>query len=140
MEKIKDLTFQEGLERIMKANDESGYDYKSHITTSLDPEAKRAMKNLDFPYVPDGFRKIQLPFSLDGASQMFYSVGEPDVKVPSHSHDEGDGIRFIVNGSINYNGQELRAGDWMFIPKGSEYSFEVGPLGATFMYCYQCCC
>ena len=71
---------------------------------------------------------------------MFISVGNPGTKVPRHIHKEGDGIRFIAGGSIIYNGQELVAGDWMFIPKGEAYEFQVGPYGATMGYCYACCC
>ena len=71
---------------------------------------------------------------------MFISVGAPGIKVPNHSHDEGAGIRFIMNGSITYKGKELTGGDWMYIPKGIEYEFEVGHLGVTMCYCYCCCC
>jgi hypothetical protein len=31
--------------------------------------------------------------------------------------------------------KELSAGDWMFIPEGQPYSFEVGRVGAI-----VCCC
>jgi hypothetical protein len=60
--------------------------------------------------------------------------------VPTHSHNEGDGVRFIASGSIKYNGQELTTGDWMYIRAGSEYEFEVGRYGAVMCYCYCCCC
>jgi hypothetical protein len=60
--------------------------------------------------------------------------------VPKHSHDEGDGIRIIMSGSIIYDGHELSGGDWMFIPKGVAYDFKVGPMGAALCYCYCCCC
>ena len=68
---------------------------------------------------------------------MFISSAPPKAKVPSHAHD-GPGVRFISSGSIKYKEQELTAGDWMYIPKGKAYSFEVGALGATMFYCYQC--
>lgn len=60
--------------------------------------------------------------------------------MPNHSHDEGDGFRFIVSGSILFDGRELHAGDWMFIPKGKTYSFKVGRSGVGICYCYACCC
>lgn len=135
-----ELTFQQGLKRIVEENKKAGFDYSRQITTSQDKEAKSAVDGLKFPYVPDGFTKFQLPFALNSPTQMFISVGAPGTKVPEHSHDEGDGVRFIVNGSIKYNGKELKTGDWMYVPKGKKYSFEVGPLGATFFYCYECCC
>ena len=51
----------------------------------------------------------------------------PGTEVPEHSHDEGDGFRYIVSGSIIYNGQELlAAGDWMFIPKGKKIRYHGG--------------
>ena len=45
-----------------------------------------------------------------------------------------------MSGSIIYKGNELVAGDWMYIPQGVKYSFKVGPNGARMGYCYQCCC
>lgn len=89
--------------------------------------------------IDNGFKKWQLPIILQD-SQLFISIGQPDINVPKHSHDEGDGIRFIMSGSIYYDGQELNAGDWMFIPKGKPYSMKIGPFGATMCYCYCCCC
>ena len=110
------------------------------MITSRDEAARYAQKLLTVSEVPGGFRKWQLPVYLDRPSQLFITVAEPRADVPEHSHDEGDGIRFIAQGSIIYNGTELTAGDWMFIPAGSRYSFKVGELGALMCYCYCCCC
>ena len=33
-----------------------------------------------------------------------------------------------------YEGTELTVGDWMYIPAGQPYRFEVGPLGGIFFY------
>ena len=68
---------------------------------------------------------------------MFITTAPPHVKIPVHSHD-GPGVRFIATGSITYKGKELTAGDWMYVPAGKDYSFEVGEFGATMFYCYQC--
>jgi hypothetical protein len=122
------------LERLRGATDEAGLP-EGVIITSKDEAAVRGMDILAIDNVPDGFRKWQLPVYLSEPSHMFISVAEPGVKVPSHSHDEGDGIRFIAGGSITYEGQELTAGDWMFIPAGESYSFEVGRFGAIMCYC-----
>ncbi len=134
------LTFEEGIERIKQANEAADFCFKSKISTSLDAAAREATGGLMVTNVPGGFKKFQLPLYLDKASQLFVSVGAPDTKVPIHSHDEGDGFRYISSGSIIYNGEELKAGDWMFIPAGEPYEFVVGELGATMMYCYSCCC
>lgn len=134
------LTFADGLNRIAKAVDKVGLSVSDRITTSRDPDVREAVIALKVTNVPSGFQKWQLPVSLSGASQMFLTAANPGASVPAHSHDEGNGIRFIISGSIIYDGKELTAGDWMFIPQGKKYSFQVGELGATMAYCYECCC
>ena len=134
------LTFDQGLERIRKALDYVNLDTREQIVTSKNPLSVKLRGMLEVDNIPDGFKKWQLPVYLDQPSQLFISVGTPGTKVGRHSHDEGDGIRFIAGGSIFYQGQELTAGDWMFIPKGHPYEFDVGPVGAIMCYCYCCCC
>jgi hypothetical protein len=68
-------------------------------------------------------------FRLDCPSQMFISIGTLDTKVRHHSHDEGDGIRFIASGSTIYQTKELAAGEGMVHFKGLPESFTVA-LGA----------
>ena len=133
------MTFQQGEEKVKEACKLADLKAAKHIITSRDASAVKAVNLLAVDNVPGGFKKWQLPFVMD-KSQLFISIGSPDAKVPEHSHDEGDGIRFIMSGSIYYNGLELGAGDWMYIPKGSKYSFRVGPLGVSMCYCYCCCC
>jgi hypothetical protein len=135
------VTFDEGLERIKKVAEKAGIAKGGRVLTSRHPEVRRAQDLLEVSNVPDkGFRKWQLPVYLDRPSQLFVTVADPNLEVPEHSHDEGDGIRFIAGGSIQYDGEELTAGDWMFIPAGQTYTFTVGPMGATMCYCYCCCC
>ena len=134
-----EVTFDEGVTRIRQAVERVGLD-TTRVLTSRDEDVLKAQALLTVSAIPGGFRKWQLPVYLDRASQLFISVGEPNAEVPEHSHDEGDGVRFIVSGSIVYGDVELSAGDWMFIPAGSRYSFRVGPLGVTMCYCYCCSC
>ena len=134
-----ELTFEDGILRIEHAIQSIGAKLEGKILTSKDAKAKELCSILDVKNVPDGFTKWQLPFYLDGG-QFFISVGEPNVAVPLHSHDEGPGVRFIISGSIHYKDIILSQGDWMFIPAGKEYEFTVGPEGAMMAYCYQCCC
>jgi len=134
------LAVSDCLARISRAVKENGTKLEGRILTSRDEDAVSLRKALTVDNVPDGFRKYQLPVSLPEASVMFVTFADPEVKTPEHSHDDGDGIRFIAGGSIVYDGKELISGDWMFIPKGSRYSFEVGPQGAIMCYCYSCCC
>ncbi|WP_136440837.1 cupin domain-containing protein [Pacificoceanicola onchidii] len=119
---------------------EFGIDPK-RIVTSRDPAVRKlAYTKLDVSNVPDGFTKTRLPVFFEEPTTMYISAGAPGAKVPRHSHDEGDGIRFMISGSIRYGDNELTQGDWMFIPAGADYEFEVGPMGAVMCYCYCCCC
>jgi hypothetical protein len=134
------VTFDEGLKRIQTAVKKIGLDVSKKILTSHDPQAEEARQLLMVTNVPGGFTKWQLPVYLDKASQLFITVAAPGARVGEHSHNEGAGIRFIAGGSIKYKGQELSAGDWMYIPAGVKYSFETGKLGAIMCYCYCCSC
>ncbi len=111
------------------------------IITSRDPIVeKMAYSKLAVRNVPDGFTKTRLPVFFDKETTLYVSSAAPGAQAPKHSHDEGDGIRVMVSGSIRYGDAELTEGDWMFVPKGVPYEFEVGPRGATMFYCYSCCC
>jgi len=133
------ITFEEGLERIRQTVGKQ-FDQQRKIVTSRDSEVAPLTEKLRVPGLPAGFIKWQLPVYLNGPSQLFISVAAPHSEAGEHSHDAGDGIRFIVSGSINYAGKELTAGDWMYIPQGKRYGFRTGPLGAVMCYCYCCCC
>lgn len=132
------LAFGACTERIQRAAKSAGLKADGRIITSKDDGVPELRKTLSTTNVPNGFHKWQLPVHLDSPSHLFITVAEPNVKSPRHSHKDGDGIRFIAGGSITYEGKELSAGDWMFIPAGRAYSFQVGPLGAVMCYCYAC--
>jgi hypothetical protein len=133
------VTFAEGEVRVQRVLQHAKVDVTKKILTSKDEEAKRLRELLPVTSIPDGFEKWQLPFVLD-RGQFFISIGKPDVAVPEHAHLDGAGVRIVTSGSIVYNGKELQAGDWMYIPQGVAYSFKVGPKGASMCYCYCCCC
>lgn len=132
-------TFEEGIEYLKTVSEESGFAVNG-IVTSRDEGVMRLADKLAIDNIPSGFQKTQLPVFFDGPSQFYLSRGAPNSKVPSHSHDEGDGLRVILDGSIHYKDRQLGAGDWMFIPKGQKYEFEVGADGVSMFYCYQCSC
>ncbi|MEP3476420.1 MAG: cupin domain-containing protein [Hyphomicrobiales bacterium] len=113
----------------------------TRIITSRDHGMKQlSLETLSVENIPQGFVKTRLPVFFETPTTLYISTGAPGVKVPSHSHDEGDGIRIMISGSIHYGEKELTQGDWMFIPAGVPYEFEVGNQGATMCYCYGCCC
>jgi len=133
------LSFEDGVRRIQAALPKEALG-NSEITTSQDSPYSEAQRKLRVSNVPQSFLKYQLPVFLNKPSQFFVSDGPPGAHVASHSHDEGDGLRYIVEGSIVYDDRELKAGDWMFIPAGKKYEFTVGPRGVKMFYCYACCC
>ena len=133
------LTFDDGVKMLQAAAKEAGVQ-EGEILTSQDISVKKATELLSISNVPGGFTKWMLPVYLDGPSQQYFSYSAPGVVVPRHSHDEGDGLRVILHGQITYKDITLRAGDWMFIPKGKPYEFSVGPQGVGMFYCYRCCC
>jgi len=134
------ISFDDGKKRIEEALASVGHKMKSRILTSRDKEAVALCNLLGIPgqQLPAGFTKWQLPFYLDGG-QFFITATAPNAQVGEHSHDN-DGVRFIMSGSVYFDGIELNAADWMYIPKDMLYSLKVGPLGATMGYCYACCC
>jgi hypothetical protein len=138
--KATHISFADGKDRIAEALRKVGHDMHSRILTSRDAEAVKLCNLLGVSKqdLPAGFTKWQLPFYLDGG-QFFITTAQPGAEVGEHSHDN-DGVRFIVSGSVYFDGIELNAGDWMFIPKDKKYSLKVSPLGATMCYCYCCCC
>jgi hypothetical protein len=133
------LDFDAGVKMLRDAATKAGLK-PGAIVTSKDAAARKAMEYLAVTNVPDGFTKWMLPVFLNCPSQQYFSYAAPGVRVPKHSHDDGDGLRVILHGSITYNNVELGAGDWMFVPKGEAYDFQVGPRGAGMFYCYCCCC
>jgi ChrR-like protein with cupin domain len=133
------LTFAEGLERVERAAKATGVKVKNGIVTSRDHDIAKLTRALRTSNVPGGFQKWQLPVDLKQPSQLYISVAAAGANVAKHSHS-GDGIRFVMTGSVIYEGQELASGDWMYIPAGAEYSLQIGPHGAMMCYCYCCSC
>jgi mannose-6-phosphate isomerase-like protein (cupin superfamily) len=135
------LTFAQGLERIKRAMAQVPEFRQGKIVTSRTPGAEKLTELLKTEKVPGGFSKYQLPVYFEGGpgTQFFVTVGEPGAEVGTHSHDEGDGFRYIASGSIIFEGQELTAGDWIYIPRGQSYSFRVRVI-VIICSCYQCCC
>ena len=137
----KHLSFEEGKKRTLELMKKHQVDL-TKITTSQDENIKALTRELvvDKKGVPDGFMKWQLPFFFPAGCLNYLSFGAPNAEVGEHSHDEGQQLRIIMNGSISYKDKALTQGDWMYVPGGMKYSFNVGPQGVGMFYCYQCCC
>lgn len=128
----------EAIRKVGLEPDKAGFKHEGRILTSRDEPMARLTEELRVDNVPAGFQKWQLPFFVDHPTHLFVTLAEPGATAPPHSHKEGDGIRFIVGGSIIYEDKELTAGDWMFVPAGAQYSFKAGRMGAAMCYCYAC--
>jgi hypothetical protein len=137
----KHLSFEEGKKRTLALMQKHKIDL-SKIMTSQDSNVVELTKELHVGKggVPEGFVKWQLPFFFPSGCLNYLSYGAPNARVDEHSHDEGQQLRIIMNGSISYKAAALKQGDWMYVPAGTKYSFMVGPQGVGMFYCYQCCC
>jgi hypothetical protein len=101
---------------------------------------KKLVGRLKVTNVPSGVKKWQLPIVLDGKTGFYISAWQADTVIPKHSHEEGAGIRFVLEGSVLYGNVELVTGDWIYIPGGVEYSLGAGERGAVVISGYECCC
>ena len=128
----EDITFQEGLQRIGAARQKTRVSQEDRILTSRDPGISDMREDLRVSGLPEGFEMWQLPVTV-GRTLQFIGVAAPRARMPAHRHNQPV-LRVILSGSITYEGKELTAGDWMYIPAGKEYSFQAGHLGATFLY------
>ena len=133
------ISFAEGVERIKRTGIQ--LENINKVITSMDLVCAQVRSDLKVENTPKGISKWQLPVYWEGVgAQFFISVAEPNTTIEEHTHEEGDGMRIILSGSIEFGEQSLVVGDWMFIPQGVAYSIQVGEMGATMCYCYQCCC
>ncbi|MGH9459315.1 MAG: hypothetical protein ACRD2J_16895 [Thermoanaerobaculia bacterium] len=57
------------------------------------------------------------------------TIAGPGSNLGPAAHLEGDAIRFVLNGSVWFAGEELGPGDWLFIPSGAAYRLRVGYRG-----------
>ena len=133
-----ELSFAEGRPYVEARLREAGLDPDAGIFTSRDPKAKKAMQLLETMNSPRGFRKWQLPFSFFSPTNLYITMGEPGVSVRKHSHNEGAGMRFILQGSLSLNRKRLDPGEWAYIPRGEPYSLKVGPEGVRMLADYAC--
>jgi mannose-6-phosphate isomerase-like protein (cupin superfamily) len=76
----------------------------------------------------DGLVSSLLFHQQDGFSIVHLWV-KPYYPLPRHSHDS-DCLYYVVNGSLSYGIETLRASDGFFVPEGIDYVYTGGPEGA----------
>jgi hypothetical protein len=131
---------QPGLDRVKKVLDQNHLSLEEDIVTSRTPGWDQARYELHREGMPPGWETWQLPLYLLGSPTFFFlSACAPGAVLPSHSHEVAQ-FRIVLSGGMIYNGQELKSGDWMFIPKGKENRYtltaSLNPGGCTILYCY----
>jgi mannose-6-phosphate isomerase-like protein (cupin superfamily) len=108
------------------------------IVTSRTPGWDQAQYELRREHMPPGWETWQLPLFLVGRPTFFFiSACAPGAVLPKHQHNV-DQVRIVLSGGMIYNGLELKSGDWMYIPKGKDYTLHasLNPGGCTIMYAY----
>jgi len=95
----------------------------------LDPQFASALPS-------DGtVAKSILPFTFLAGSALAFVLAKPNAVVREHAHTKGS-LRIILSGEYKFTGlpagdMTLKAGDWIYIPKGQKYGYVTGPDGAA---------
>ncbi len=129
---------QAGLKAVNKALKDHKKSLTSGILTSRDARVDHARYDLRKAGMPPGWDTWQLPaYLVDTPTFFFLSACAPGAVLPTHSHTVNQ-FRIVLSGGMIHNGVELRSGDWMYIPKGEEYSLSAStnPGGCIVAYCY----
>ena len=126
-----------GAQRVAAALKKQGIVIKDQVITSRDEGMDDVLFELRRPDMPPGIQSWQLPVILDKSTFVFLTVAEPGAIVPTHKHSRNL-FRVVISGSIITDGKELKSGDWMFVPKGAEYSYHAAlNPGAVTMHFYE---
>lgn len=88
----------------------------------------------------ESIQKSILPFSFVEGSVFAMVYGKPNVVVKEHSHTKGF-LRVVMFGEYTFTGLPdgevtLKAGDWVYIPKGQKYGYRTGANGGGGGCCY----
>jgi quercetin dioxygenase-like cupin family protein len=70
-----------------------------------------------------------------GLSPYAWSAG-PGAVFPPHSHAQTKHL-YVRRGSIDFDGIELRSGDGLLIPAGTQHSAIAGPTGVTCLEAFE---
>ena len=113
---------EEGKRRVAEALKKLG----DGVITSRDRGVSDVLFDQFRSGMPPGISQWQLPVKLDGPVFGFLTHMHPGAVVPSHSHKR-DLFRIVISGTLILDdGRELKAGDWMFVPKNVDYSLRAG--------------
>jgi quercetin dioxygenase-like cupin family protein len=100
---------------------------QSYAGATATPEQREHMDKMLAAGWADG-EETRMVYNAPGfvLVHAWFKAGYP---LPLHSHS-GDGLYFIVSGSISLGTEQLEAGDAFFVPANSAYTYIPGPDGA----------
>lgn len=78
--------------------------------------------------------KVTVLFKGSGpnALSLVHARFGPGYRLPRHSHS-ADCLYYVVSGEMRMGDDKMGAGDAIFVPAGSLYTFETGPEGLEFV-------
>ncbi|MFN8140452.1 MAG: hypothetical protein U0R49_11705 [Fimbriimonadales bacterium] len=87
------------------------------------------------------FREWQLPVLVHAAAELCLRVIPAECVFVEASH-HADVLLLIAAGSLELDGQELQAGDWIYIPRTDSVKVKTGIEGGTVVRvcCFQANC
>lgn len=97
------------------------------LTTDPTPVQAEGLDRMLEAGVMDG-AEFTVLCTLPGFS-LVHAWVKKDYPLPLHSHS-GDGLYHIVSGSLRLGTEDLAAGDSIFIPANTPYTYRAGPDGA----------
>ena len=125
---MRDATGQlAGAQRVKKAFADHGIPAGKTAISSKDPDWLKVRDTLERKGMPQGVKQWQLPAGLGPQQDCNCFLGEiePNTVVPKHHHTV-DVFRAVIDGEVEVTiGGEtttLKAGDWILIRAGTDYS------------------
>jgi quercetin dioxygenase-like cupin family protein len=127
----------QGAHRVSDALKKRGVRYGKGVITSRDKGVAATQRDLEREGMPKGVRSWQIPivFRPSGDVLGFMTRMNKGATVPAHSHDHAV-VRIVFKGSLKYGRVTLKAGDWMIVPAGVEYSVTAGIDGCSILYAH----
>lgn len=99
---------------------------------AMDPATLRGMTAMVQEGLQDGaFTKVLFSSSVAGMS-LTYAWFKKGYPLARHSHS-ADCLYYVISGGLRYGTELLEAGDGMFVPAGSLYTFATGDEGVEFV-------
>jgi hypothetical protein len=102
------------------------------VITSRDTGMAAVRRDLKRTGMPPGVESWQLPVLL-GDILWFITCFDPWAMVPLHAHPQ-DSLRIVISGELKFGRKTLKAGDWMFVPAGQDYSVQAGSTRCCIAY------